>query len=77
MAGDVPAAGDLRARLAELTIEDAHRLGRRLDGTRRTRELGARARQRERIEADVAAAEQRIARRRAAVVPPPAPAAEG
>ncbi|WP_448626664.1 ATP-dependent RNA helicase HrpA [Geodermatophilus sp. URMC 64] len=58
---------DLRARLTGLTIEDEHRLRRRLDGLRRTRDAEARARQRERIAADVAAAEERIARRRAAV----------
>ncbi|MGY1630085.1 ATP-dependent RNA helicase HrpA [Geodermatophilus sp. SYSU D01186] len=60
---------DLRTRLAGLTLEDEHRLGRRLDGTRRTRDAGARARQRAAIAADVAAAEERIARRRAAVPP--------
>src|SRR4051794_10527478 len=59
--------GDLRARLPELTLEDEHRLRRRLDQTRRTRDPAARARQQERIAADVAVAEQRIARRRAAV----------
>ena len=58
---------DLRARLAGLTLEDEHRLRRRLDGTRKTRDAEARARQRSRIAADVAAAEERIARRRAAV----------
>ncbi|WP_100499938.1 ATP-dependent RNA helicase HrpA [Geodermatophilus chilensis] len=58
---------DLRARLAGLTLEDEHRLRRRLDGTRKTRDAEARARQRARIAADVAAAEERIARRRAAV----------
>jgi ATP-dependent helicase HrpA len=58
---------DLRARLAGLTLEDEHRLRRRLDATRRTRDAEARARQRSRIAADVAAAEERIARRRAAV----------
>jgi ATP-dependent helicase HrpA len=63
---DAPADG-LRARLAALTIEDEHRLRRRLDGLRRTRDPQARARQRDRIAADVAAAEERIARRRAAV----------
>jgi ATP-dependent helicase HrpA len=60
-------ADDLRARLADLTILDAHRLRRRLDALRKTREPQARARQLERIEADVAAAEARIAARRAAV----------
>jgi ATP-dependent helicase HrpA len=58
---------DLRSRLPALTLEDEHRLRRRLDGTRRTRDPAARARQRERIAADVATAEERIARRRAAV----------
>ncbi len=58
---------DLRARLATLTIADEHRLRRRLDGLRKTRDEAARERQRERIVADVVAAEERIARRRAAV----------
>jgi ATP-dependent helicase HrpA len=57
----------LRARLASLTLEDEHRLRRRLDGTRKTRDPQARARQRDRIATDIAAAEERIARRRAAV----------
>ena len=58
---------DLRSRLSALTLEDEHRLRRRLDGTRRSKDPAARAAQRERIAADVAAAEQRIARRHAAV----------
>jgi ATP-dependent helicase HrpA len=58
---------DVRARLADLTLADEHRLRRRLDGLRRTRDAQARARQQERIVADVAVAEERIARRRAAV----------
>jgi ATP-dependent helicase HrpA len=58
---------DLRSRLPALTLEDGHRLRRRLDDTRRTKDPAARARQRERIAADIAAAEERIARRRAAV----------
>ncbi|SEL31935.1 ATP-dependent helicase HrpA [Blastococcus sp. DSM 46786] len=58
---------DLRSRLSGLTLADEHRLRRRLDGLRRTRDARARERQRERIAADVAAAEERIARRRAAV----------
>ncbi|MGY1641078.1 ATP-dependent RNA helicase HrpA [Geodermatophilus sp. SYSU D00703] len=62
-----PAPDDLRSRLAGLTLEDEHRLRRRLDGTRRTKDAGARARQRAAIATDVAAAEERIARRRAAV----------
>ncbi|TFV83381.1 ATP-dependent RNA helicase HrpA [Blastococcus sp. CT_GayMR16] len=60
-------ADDLRARLPELTILDEHRLRRRLDGLRKTRDPQARARQHERIAADVATAEARIARRRASV----------
>ncbi|MCZ2821870.1 ATP-dependent RNA helicase HrpA [Modestobacter sp. VKM Ac-2977] len=58
---------DLRSRLSALTLADEHRLRRRLDGTRRTKDAAARARQHEQIAADVAAAEERIARRRAAV----------
>ncbi|WP_164700231.1 ATP-dependent RNA helicase HrpA [Modestobacter sp. KNN46-3] len=58
---------DLRSRLSALTLADEHRLRRRLDGTRRTKDPAARARQHEQIAADVAAAEERIARRRAAV----------
>ncbi|MBB3085085.1 ATP-dependent RNA helicase HrpA [Geodermatophilus sabuli] len=58
---------DLRTRLAGLTLEDEHRLRRRLDGTRRTRDAQARARQQAAIATDVTAAEERIARRRAAV----------
>src|SRR5687767_9369235 len=58
---------DLRSRLSGLTLADEHRLGRRLDGLRRTRDPQARERQRERIAADVTIAEERIARRRAAV----------
>ncbi|MGY1801876.1 ATP-dependent RNA helicase HrpA [Blastococcus sp. SYSU D00922] len=66
-APEIPAPEpELRERLAALTIADEHRLRRRLDGLRKTRDPQARARQRERIAADVAAAEQRIARRRAA-----------
>ncbi|MFD2090021.1 ATP-dependent RNA helicase HrpA [Blastococcus deserti] len=57
----------LRDRLPALTLLDEHRLRRRIDGLRKTRDAQARARQRERIAADVAAAEERIARRRAAV----------
>ncbi|MGY1778537.1 ATP-dependent RNA helicase HrpA [Geodermatophilus sp. SYSU D00804] len=58
---------DLRSRLAALTLDDEHRLGRRLEGLRRTRDEAARERALGRIVTDVAAAEERIARRRAAV----------
>ena len=52
----------LRARLTELTLQDEHRLGRRLQRLKRGDEQG-----RERLERDVTRAEERIARRRAAV----------
>ncbi|MGY1830454.1 ATP-dependent RNA helicase HrpA [Geodermatophilus sp. SYSU D01180] len=58
---------DLRSRLAALTLDDEHRLGRRLEGLRRTRDEAARERALGKITADVAAAEERIARRRAAL----------
>ncbi|MGY1834338.1 ATP-dependent RNA helicase HrpA [Blastococcus sp. SYSU DS0510] len=58
---------DLRSRLSQLTLADEHRLRRRLDGLRRAKDARAREQQRERLAADVAAAEERIARRRAAV----------
>ncbi len=61
------APGALRARLAGLTLADEHRLRRRLDGLRRTRDADARSRQRNKVLADVAAAEERVTRRRAAV----------
>jgi ATP-dependent helicase HrpA len=52
----------LRERLNDLTLHDAHRLGRRLERLR-----GARGRALERFEAEVAAAEARVAARRAVV----------
>jgi ATP-dependent helicase HrpA len=58
---------ELRDRLPALTLADEHRLRRRLDGLRRTRDPRAREQQRQKIAADVATAEERIARRRAAV----------
>jgi ATP-dependent RNA helicase HrpA len=67
-ASDVQApAGGLRSRLAGLTLEDEHRLRRRLDAVRGTRDREDRARRLERLAADVAAAEHLVARRRAAV----------
>ena len=53
---------DLRARLAELTLRDEHRLGRRLE-----RRAARTAQDRARLEAEVEKAEARVARRRAAV----------
>jgi ATP-dependent helicase HrpA len=64
---DPPSDRELRERLSQLTLADEHRLRRRLDGLRKTRDPQARTRQLERTAADVAAAEARIARRRAAV----------
>src|SRR3954464_2315528 len=58
---------ELRDRLPALTLADEHRLRRRLDGLRRTRDPRAREQQRQKIAADIATAEERIARRRAAV----------
>src|SRR5262249_33531619 len=60
-----PAPAELRARLRELTLADQHRLSRRLD--RSHRDDRARERARAEIEADIEAAEARIARRRRAV----------
>ncbi|MFE5869275.1 ATP-dependent RNA helicase HrpA [Streptomyces roseifaciens] len=63
-----PAAfADLAARLPELTLRDAQRLGRRLDGARRIRKPEARAAVLAEITAEVGTAELRVAGRRAAV----------
>jgi ATP-dependent helicase HrpA len=62
-----PSNDDLRSRLAGLTLADEHRLRRRLDGLRKVRDPQARTRQQQRIAADVATAEARMATRRAAV----------
>ncbi|MEU1779693.1 MULTISPECIES: ATP-dependent RNA helicase HrpA [Streptomyces] len=63
-----PAAfADLAARLPELTLRDAQRLGRRLDGARRVRKPEARAAVLAEITAEVETAELRVANRRAAV----------
>jgi ATP-dependent helicase HrpA len=60
----VPAtAQDLRPRLAQLTLRDAHRLRRRLDRARRHPDPKALRK----LEADVERAEARLAKRRAAV----------
>jgi len=60
----VPAtATDLRSRLGELTLRDAHRLKRRLDRVRRHPDAAALRK----LEADVERAEARVATRRAAV----------
>ncbi|MET8601436.1 ATP-dependent RNA helicase HrpA [Streptomyces althioticus] len=62
-----PALGSLASRLSELSLRDAHRLGRRLEGARKIRKPEARAAVLGEIEAEVAAAEERMATRRARV----------
>ncbi|GGS91883.1 MULTISPECIES: ATP-dependent RNA helicase HrpA [Streptomyces] len=60
-----PALGALAPRLTELSLRDAHRLGRRLEGARKIRKPEARAAVLAEIETEVDRAEQRIATRRA------------
>ncbi|MFI9721205.1 ATP-dependent RNA helicase HrpA [Streptomyces sp. NPDC052396] len=62
-----PTVADLAARLPELSLRDAQRLGRRLDGARRIHKPEARTAVFAEITAEIDQAEQRIARRRAAV----------
>ncbi|MEY2247468.1 ATP-dependent RNA helicase HrpA [Streptomyces sp. BF23-18] len=62
-----PALGDLAARLTELSLRDAHRLGRRLEGARKIRKPEARSAVFSEIEAEVARGEAHMARRRARV----------
>ncbi|MEV5433753.1 ATP-dependent RNA helicase HrpA [Streptomyces sp. NPDC052701] len=62
-----PALGTLAPRLTELSLRDAHRLGRRLEGARKIRKPEARAAVLAEIEAEVARAESRMAGRRARV----------
>ncbi|MFF4832238.1 ATP-dependent RNA helicase HrpA [Streptomyces sp. NPDC001315] len=62
-----PALGALAPRLTELTLRDAHRLGRRLEGARKIRKPEARAAVLAEIEAEVAKAEGRMGERRARV----------
>ncbi|MEV6190801.1 ATP-dependent RNA helicase HrpA [Streptomyces sp. NPDC051920] len=62
-----PALGDLAARLAELSLRDAHRLGRRLEGARKIRKPEARAAVFAEIEAEAAKGRTRMAERRARV----------
>ncbi|MGW1503854.1 ATP-dependent RNA helicase HrpA [Streptomyces mirabilis] len=59
-----PVLGDLAPRLAELSLRDAHRLGRRLEGARRIRKPEARAAVLAEIDAEVTKAEARMAERR-------------
>ncbi|MBC9727910.1 ATP-dependent RNA helicase HrpA [Streptomyces sp. TRM68367] len=60
-----PALGTLAPRLTELSLRDAHRLGRRLEGARKIRKPEVRAAVLAEIETEVGKAEQRIAERRA------------
>ncbi len=57
----------LRRRLDDVTLRDRRRIGRRLDGLRKTRDEARRAQSIERIVAEVVTAEGRIATRRASV----------
>ncbi|MET7450305.1 ATP-dependent RNA helicase HrpA [Streptomyces sp. NPDC005574] len=67
-APETPAAlGALAPRLTELSLRDAHRLGRRLEGARRIRKPEARAAVLAEIEAEVARGEARMGERRARV----------
>ncbi|WP_129308212.1 ATP-dependent RNA helicase HrpA [Streptomyces sp. L2] len=59
--------GALASRLAELSLRDAHRLGRRLEGARKIRKPEARAAVLAEIEAEVGKAEARMAERRGRV----------
>jgi ATP-dependent helicase HrpA len=59
-----PALGALAPRLTELSLRDAHRLGRRLEGARKIRKPEARAAVLAEIEAEVAKAEERMSERR-------------
>ncbi|WP_309095873.1 ATP-dependent RNA helicase HrpA [Streptomyces sp.] len=60
-----PALGALAPRLTELSLRDAHRLGRRLEGARKIRKPEARAAVLAEIEAEIAKGEERMAGRRA------------
>nr|BFD83989.1 ATP-dependent RNA helicase HrpA [Streptomyces sp. Xyl84] len=62
-----PALGSLAARLTELSLRDAHRLGRRLEGARKIRKPEARAAVLSEIEAEADKAAHRMADRRARV----------
>lgn len=62
-----PALGTLAPRLTELSLRDAHRLGRRLEGARKIRKPEARAAVLAEIEAEIARGEERLAARRTRV----------
>lgn len=60
-----PAFGELAARLTELSLRDAHRLGRRLEGARKIRKPETRAAVLTEIETEVGKSAERTAARRA------------
>ncbi|MER5943973.1 ATP-dependent RNA helicase HrpA [Streptomyces sp. NPDC001928] len=62
-----PALGALAPRLTELSLRDAHRLGRRLEGARKIRKPEARDAVLAEIEAEIAKGEERMATRRTRV----------
>ncbi|MFF7641474.1 ATP-dependent RNA helicase HrpA [Streptomyces canus] len=62
-----PSFGELAARLTELSLRDAHRLGRRLEGARKIRKPEARAAVLAEIEAEVGKGEERVGARHARV----------
>ncbi|MDC2957556.1 ATP-dependent RNA helicase HrpA [Streptomyces gilvifuscus] len=66
-APDAPALATLASRLTELSLRDAHRLGRRLEGARKIRKPEARAAVLGEIETEVARAEERMGERRGRV----------
>ncbi|MFF5439630.1 ATP-dependent RNA helicase HrpA [Streptomyces achromogenes] len=62
-----PALGTLAPRLTELSLRDAHRLGRRLEGARKIRKPEARAAVLAEIETEIDRAAERMAERRSRV----------
>ncbi|MFF7752376.1 ATP-dependent RNA helicase HrpA [Streptomyces sp. NPDC007971] len=62
-----PALGTLASRLTELTLRDAHRLGRRLEGARKIRQPEARAAVLAELEAEIGKATARMDERRSRV----------
>ncbi|MFF8729868.1 ATP-dependent RNA helicase HrpA [Streptomyces sp. NPDC015171] len=62
-----PALGTLAPRLTELSLRDAQRLGRRLEGARKIRKPEARAAVLAEIETEIGRAEERMAERRSRV----------
>lgn len=62
-----PALGTLAPRLTELSLRDAHRIGRRLEGARKIRKPEARAAVLAEIDGEIGKAEARMAERRSRV----------